>query len=155
MTDAPLWTIAPFLGLVFLASLTGAMFRPGEWYRQLDKPSWTPPDWLFPVAWGLLYVLMAYAAWRVWAVAGLGPAMVLWGLQLALNAGWSAVFFGLKKPGLAFVELAALWLALAGTIGAFAEYDVIAAWLLAPYLIWVSFAAVLNLEIVRLRSAAP
>jgi len=155
MTDAPLWTIAPFLGLVFLASLTGALFRPGAWYKQLKKPSWTPPDWLFPVAWGLLYVLMAYAAWRVWAVAGFGPAMVLWGLQLALNAGWSAVFFGLKKPGLAFIELAALWLALTGTIGAFAEYDVIAAWLLAPYLIWVSFAAVLNLEIVRLRSAAP
>ena len=154
MTDAPLWTIAPFLGLVFLASLTGALFRPGDWYKQLDKPVWTPPDWLFPVAWGLLYVLMAYAAWRVWDIGGFGIAIVLWGVQLVLNAGWSAVFFGLKRPGLAFIELAGLWLALAGTIGAFAEIDTLSAWLLAPYIIWVSFAAVLNLEIVRRRSAA-
>lgn len=154
MTEAPLWTLLPFLGLVFLASLTGALFRPGEWYKQLSKPSWTPPDWLFPVAWGLLYVLMAYAAWRVWADAGLGLAIGLWGVQLVLNAGWSAVFFGLKRPGLAFIELAALWLAVAGTIGAFAEIDPLAAWLLFPYLAWVTFAAVLNLEIVRRRSVA-
>ena len=153
MTDAPIWTLAPFLGLVFLASLTGAVFKPGQWYKQLDKPAWTPPDWLFPVAWGLLYVLMAYAAWRVWDVAGFGLAITLWGVQLALNAGWSAVFFGLRKPGLAFLELAALWFAVAGTIGAFAEIDALAAWLLAPYIVWVTFAAVLNLEIVRRRSA--
>ena len=154
MIDAPLWTIAPFLGLVFLASLTGAVFQPGQWYKQLDKPAWTPPDWLFPVAWGLLYVLMAYAAWRVWDVAGVGLALVLWGVQLALNAGWSAVFFGLRRPGLAFLELAALWLAVAATIVAFAAIDALAAWLLAPYIAWVSFAAVLNLEIVRRRSVA-
>ena len=154
MIDAPVWTIAPFLGLVFLASLTGAVFKPGQWYKQLDKPAWTPPDWLFPVAWGLLYVLMAYAAWRVWDIAGVGVELALWGVQLVLNAGWSAVFFGLKRPGLAFIELAALWLALAGTISAFAQVDAVAAWLLAPYIMWVSFAAVLNLEIVRRRSAA-
>jgi benzodiazapine receptor len=151
MTDAPLWTIAPFLGLVFLASMTGALFRPGEWYKRLAKPSWTPPNWLFPLAWGVLYVVMAYAAWRVWAEAGVGLALGLWGLQLILNAGWSAVFFGLRKPGLAALEVAALWLAVAGTVIAFAGVDVIAAWLLSPYLVWVSFAAVLNLEIVRLR----
>jgi benzodiazapine receptor len=151
MTDAPLWTIAPFLGLVFLASMTGALFRPGEWYKRLAKPSWTPPNWLFPLAWGALYVVMAYAAWRVWAEAGVGLALGLWGLQLILNAGWSAVFFGLRKPGLAALEVAALWLAVAGTVIAFAGVDVIAAWLLSPYLVWVSFAAVLNLEIVRLR----
>ena len=154
MTDAPIWTIAPFLGLVFLASITGAVFKPGRWYRQLDKPAWTPPDWLFPAAWGLLYVLMAYAAWRVWDIAGFGTAMVFWGVQLALNAGWSAVFFGMKRPSLAFVEMAALWLALAGTIGAFAQIEALSAWILAPYIIWVTFAAVLNLEIVRRRSAA-
>ena len=154
MTDAPLWTIAPFLGLVFLASITGEVFKPGQWYKQLDKPAWTPPDWLFPVAWGLLYVLMAYAAWRVWDIAGFGAAMVFWGVQLVLNAGWSAVFFGMKRPGLAFVELAALWLALAGTIVAFAQIEALSAWLLSPYIVWVTFAAVLNLEIVRRRSAA-
>jgi len=154
MTDAPLWTLVPFLGLVFLASITGAVFRPGDWYRRLDKPGWTPPDFLFPLAWGLLYVLMAYAAWRVWAAAGLGLALGLWGLQLVLNAGWSAVFFGLKRPGVAFVELIGLWLAIAATIVAFVNIDGIAAWLMAPYLAWVSFAAALNLEIVRRRAAA-
>lgn len=154
MTDAPLWTLVPFLGLVFLASITGAVFRPGDWYRRLDKPGWTPPDFLFPLAWGLLYVLMAYAAWRVWAAAGLGLALGLWGLQLVLNAGWSAVFFGLKRPSVAFVELIGLWLAIAATIVAFVNIDGIAAWLMAPYLAWVSFAAALNLEIVRRRAAA-
>jgi len=154
MTDAPLWTILPFLALVFIASLTGAVFRPGRWYEALSKPSWTPPDWLFPLAWGLLYVLMAYAAWRVWAAVGLGVALAFWGLQLALNAGWSAVFFGLRRPALALIELAALWLAVAATIYTFAAVDTVAAWLLAPYIVWVSFAAVLNLEIVRRRSAA-
>lgn len=154
MTDAPLWTFLPFLGLVFLASITGAVFRPGEWYRRLDKPGWTPPDFLFPLAWGLLYVLMAYAAWRVWAAAGFGVPLALWLVQLALNAGWSAVFFGLKRPGLAFVELVGLWLAIAATTAAFAPVDALAAWLLAPYLAWVSFAAMLNLEIVRRRAAA-
>ncbi|XBQ16972.1 MAG: TspO/MBR family protein [Oceanicaulis sp.] len=155
MTDAPLWTIAPFLGLVFLASLTGGVFRPGEWYKQLDKPSWTPPDFLFPIAWGLLYVLMAYAAWRVWDIAGIGPALVIWGVQLVLNAGWSAVFFGLKKPGLALAELVALWIAVALNIWAFAQIDTLAAWLLTAYIAWVSFAGVLNAEIVRRARTAP
>jgi tryptophan-rich sensory protein len=151
MTDAPLWTILPFLGLTFLASLTGALFRPVPWYDALRKPAWTPPNWLFPVVWGLLYVLMAYAAWRVWDVAGIGPALGLWGLQLVLNAGWSAVFFGLRRPGLALLEVAGLWLAVAATLAAFMEIDLIAGAVMAPYLTWVTIASVLNAEIVRLR----
>lgn len=154
MPDAPIWTFLPFLGLVFLASLTGAIFRPGDWYKQLDKPGWTPPDWLFPVAWALLYVLMAYAAWRVWDLAGLSLALGLWVVQLVFNAGWSAVFFGMRRPALALAELAALWLLIAAMIVAFARIDTIAALLLAPYIAWVSFAAVLNADIVRRRLAA-
>lgn len=153
MIDAPLWTIAPFLGLVFLASLTGALFKPGEWYDQLTKPAWTPPNWLFPVVWGLLYVLMAYAAWRVWDVAGIGLALGLWGVQLVLNAAWSAIFFGLRRPGLALVEVAGLWLAVAATLVAFMDIDLIAGLVMAPYLTWVTIASVLNAEIVRLRRA--
>lgn len=151
MIDAPLWTIAPFLGLVFLASLTGALFKPGPWYDQLTKPAWTPPNWLFPVVWGLLYVLMAYAAWRVWDVAGLVPALGLWGVQLVLNAAWSAIFFGLRRPGLALIEVAGLWLAVAATLVAFMDIDLIAGLVMAPYLTWVTIASVLNAEIVRLR----
>ncbi|KAA5804045.1 tryptophan-rich sensory protein [Alkalicaulis satelles] len=154
MTEAPLWTLAPFLGLVFLASLTGAVFRPGAWYKSLRKPSWTPPDFVFPLVWGLLYAAMAYAAWRVWATAELHPALAVWGVQLALNALWSAVFFGLRRPGWALAEVALLWLAVAANIYAFTQVDALAAWLLAPYLAWVSLAAFLNLEIVRLRKAA-
>lgn len=152
MIDAPLWTILPFLGLVFLASISGGVFRPGQWYKDLAKPSWTPPDWLFPVAWGLLYVAMAYAAWRIWDIAGFGLPLIIWGVQLIFNAGWSAVFFGMRKPGLAFAELCALWILVAANIHAFVQIDGLAAWLLAPYIIWVSFAAVLNFEIVRLRA---
>ncbi len=154
MPDAPIWTFLPFLGLVSLASLTGAIFRPGDWYKQLDKPGWTPPGWLFPVAWTVLYVLMAYAAWRVWDRAGLSLALGVWMVQLVFNAGWLAVFFGMRRPALALAELAALWLLIAVMIVAFARIDPIAALLLAPYIAWVSFAGALNADIVRRRRAA-
>lgn len=154
MTDAPLWTILPFIALVFLTSLSGAVFKPGDWYKSLDKPDWTPPNWLFPVVWGCLYVLIAYAAWRVWDISGFGLALMVWGLQLVLNAGWSAVFFGMRKPGLAMVELTGLWLSVAATIYIFLAIDVIAGALLIPYIIWVSIAAALNFEIVRRRQVA-
>ncbi len=154
MIDAPLWTILPFLGLVFLASMTGAIFRPGAWYKALAKPSWTPPEFVFPLVWGVLYVSMAYAAWRVWDLEGFHPALGIWALQLALNALWSAVFFGMRKPGLALAEVVLLWLAVAANLFAFAQIDAIAGGLLAPYLIWVTIAATLNLQIVRLNGKA-
>ncbi len=149
--DAPLWTIAPFLALVFLASLTGAIFRPGTWYEKLEKPAWTPPDWLFPVAWLILYIMMAVAAWRIWDFAGLDIHIYIWGIQLALNALWSAIFFGLRSPMLGFVEVVALWLSVAATIFVFATVDLLSAALLLPYLVWVTFAAALNLAIVGRR----
>jgi benzodiazapine receptor len=151
MIDAPLWTILPFLGVVFLASMTGAIFRPGQWYDDLRKPSWTPPGFVFPLVWGVLYVAMAYAAWRIWDLEGFHPALAVWALQLALNALWSAVFFGMRRPALALAEVACLWLAVAANLYVFAQIDAIAGWLLAPYLVWVTIAATLNLEIVRLR----
>jgi hypothetical protein len=94
--DAPLWTILPFLGLAFLASITGAVFKPGVWYEKLDKPGWTPPDWLFPVAWLVLYIMMAVAAWLIWDFAGIGiPPLCLGdpaGPECGLVSGflWSA-----------------------------------------------------------------
>lgn len=148
--DAPYWTLLPFVVTVFLASLTGAIFRPGTWYKTLSKPGWTPPDVVFPIVWSTLYIAMAIAAWRVWDLAGWHPALAIWALQLVLNALWSAVFFGMRKPGLALAEVVLLWLAVAANLYAFAQIDAIAGWLLAPYLIWVTIAATLNLEIVRL-----
>jgi benzodiazapine receptor len=154
MMDAPFWTAIPFLALVLLASSTGAIFKPGVWYRELEKPSWTPPNWLFPVAWAGLFVMMAYAAWRVWQLDGVGVPLVLWGVQLGLNALWSAIFFGMKRLGLALVELMAMWVAIAATLIAFAQIDLLAAALLAPYLVWVSFAGALNFAILR-RQGSP
>ena len=142
-----------FLGACFVAASTGAIFKPGPWYEALAKPSWRPPNWLFPPAWAVLYILMAIAAWLVWREAGFAGAplaLMLWFAQLALNAAWSWIFFGLKRMDLAFVELSALWLAILATILAFALHSSTAAWLMAPYLAWVSFAGFLNLTMWRL-----
>ncbi|WP_431270927.1 TspO/MBR family protein [Dankookia sp. P2] len=121
--------------------------------RVLAKPSWRPPNWLFPPAWAVLYILMAIAAWMVWREAGFAGAplaLTLWFAQLVLNAAWSWIFFGLKRMDLAFAELSALWLAILATILAFALHSTTAAWLMAPYLAWVSFAGILNLTMWRL-----
>ncbi|MBK1661259.1 TspO/MBR family protein [Paracraurococcus ruber] len=142
-----------FLAACFAAASTGAVFKPGAWYEALAKPRWNPPNWLFPIAWSALYVMMAFAGWLVWrgaGFAGAGLALGLWALQLALNAAWSWIFFGMKRMDWALAELVALWLALAATILAFAPHSAIAAWLLVPYLVWVSFAGFLNWTIWRL-----
>ena len=122
----------------------------GDWYGTLRKPSWTPPGWLFGPVWTVLYASMATAAWMVWRRVGWGRATAAYGVQLALNAGWSVLFFGLRQPGWAAAEIIALWLAIAVTIALFARESKAAAWLLVPYLAWVTFAAALNVAIWRL-----
>ena len=96
------WTLLVFCALVFCAALTGAFFRPGTWYERLERPSWTPPDWAFPVVWTTLYAMIAAAGWLIWTEAGEGQRFVplgFWALQLALNALWSPVFFGMRRLG--------------------------------------------------------
>ena len=125
------------------------------WYTTLAKPAWTPPGWLFGPVWTLLYVLMGIAAWLVWRRAEEGRArcpLLLFALQLLLNAGWSFLFFGLRSPGLALIEILLLWIAIAATLWAFARVRGGAARLLVPYLAWVSFAAALNLAIWRMNT---
>ncbi len=123
-----------------MSSVTG-------WYRTISKPVWTPPDWIFGPVWTALYLLMAIAAWLVWR-SDRGSerlwALSWFGAQLVLNSLWSVVFFGFQRPGWAFVEILLLWLAIAVTMFEFRRHSAIAAWLLAPYLAWSSFAAVLN-----------
>lgn len=123
------------------------------WYAGLAKPGFTPPDWLFAPVWTALYVMMAIAAWRVWRLPP-DPVrhrgLLCWGVQLALNLIWSALFFGLRRPDLALVEIILLWLVIAATIALFLRRDRIAGLLLVPYLAWVSFAGVLNHAIWRL-----
>lgn len=142
-----------FLLLTFAAAAIGSQFMPGEWYARLAKPSWTPPSWLFGPVWTLLYVLMAVAAWLVWkdrGFAGARVALVLYSVQLAFNAAWSWLFFGLQRPGLAFAEILVLWIAILATLIAFWRHRALAGALLVPYLAWVSFATALNLAIWRL-----
>lgn len=150
LTDA--LGLAGFLAACFTAATTGAYFRPGAWYRALRKPSWTPPDWLFPIAWSILYVMIAVAGWLVWRSAGFsgaGLALAFWGVHLACNALWSALFFGARRLDLAFGDVLAMWGTLAATIALFAPISPLAAGLLVPYLGWVTFAGALNLDIWR------
>lgn len=145
-----------FVGACLAVSTTGAVFRPGDWYERLAKPPWRPPNWVFPPAWAVLYLCIAVAGWLVWREAGFAGAAVplgIYAVQLALNAAWSAIFFGLRRPDLAFAEVVALWLSIAATIVAFHPVHAGAAWLLVPYLCWVTFAAALNLAIWRLNRA--
>jgi benzodiazapine receptor len=143
--------LACSLALVAVVAAVGGIATAGsvgDWYEGLDRAPWNPPGWVFGPAWTVLYVLMAVAAWLV-AREGLDDpavrtALLLYGAQLALNLGWSLVFFGLRRPGLALAVILALLVAIAATAVAFHGISSTAAWLLAPYLAWVAFAATLN-----------
>ena len=142
-----------WLLLCFAAASPGAVFMPGEWFAALKKPSWNPPGWVFGPVWTALYAMMAVAAWLVWRRGGFaaqGRPLGAFLAQLALNALWTPLFFGLHRPGVAFAEILLLWLAIAWTIALFWRVQRAAAWLLVPYLAWVGFAAVLNGTLWRL-----
>ncbi len=133
--------------LCFSAAAFGSQFMPGEWYASLKKPTWNPPNWIFGLVWSALYTMMAVAAWLVWRRGGFKLNQLplsLFLTQLFLNSLWSWLFFGLKNPALAFGEIVLLWLGIGATIIAFWPKQRTAAWLLVPYLAWVSFASVLN-----------
>ncbi len=125
-----------------------------EWYPGLAKPSFNPPSWVFAPVWTALYLGMGVAAWLVWRrgleTAGVRPALAWFLAQLALNGLWSVLFFSLHSPGLAFVEILALWAAVGITTLLFFRQVAAAGWLMATYWAWVTFAAVLNFSIWRL-----
>jgi translocator protein len=142
-----------WLALSFTAAAMGGFFLPGEWYAGLRKPSWNPPSWIFGPVWTVLYATMAVAAWLVWkrgGFAGQRVALSLFLMQLLLNAMWSPLFFGLRNPGLAFVDIVLLWLAVLAAVVAFWKTRPLTGALLVPYLAWVMFASVLNFAIWRL-----
>ncbi|ABC93810.1 tryptophan rich sensory protein (plasmid) [Rhizobium etli CFN 42] len=154
----PLLVLVAFQVASFAAAATGVMFRPGDWYKQLDKPDWRPPDWLFAPVWTVLYASIGLSGWLLWREAGnTGAALPLgvYAVQLLLNAAWSPLFFGLHRPGLAAVEIMLLWAAILATILLFYPANAAAALLLVPYLMWVSFAAALNLSIWRRNRSKP
>ena len=138
--------------LCFAVALAGALVTRPEipgWYALLSKPAWTPPNWVFPAAWNILYALMAISLWRLWersreGAAGAGRAISLFLLQLAFNAAWSPIFFGLHaiRWGLAIIVVLAM--VVAATIAAAYRVDRSAALLLVPYLGWILYASSLN-----------
>ena len=153
MDISSLLVLLGFVAACFLAALTGAVFRPGDWYERLAKPSWRPPNQLFAPVWTVLYLIIAISGWLVWRKAGLTNAalpIAVYSLQLVLNAAWTPLFFGLHRPDLGLLEIVLVWLSIVATIILFYPIHAWAALLLLPYLAWVTFAAVLNFAIWRL-----
>lgn len=151
--NRPWLALGGWLVLCFGAAAFGGLFGPGEWYARLSKPSWNPPNWIFGPVWTVLYIMMAVAAWRIWRFGGdesRRKALVLFLIQLCLNAAWSPLFFGLKQPALAFGDIVLLWFAICATTSVFFKMDRVAGWLMVAYLAWVSFAAVLNAALWRM-----
>jgi len=139
-----------FLALAYGVAALGGIATSssvGTWYQTIEKPAWTPPGSLIGTVWSGLYVLMAVAAWLVWLRTGLrggAKPMGLWAAQLALNLAWSFLFFGLRNPGIALLDLIALWVLILVTMISFWKVQTTAATLMLPYLAWVSFAGILN-----------
>lgn len=137
-----------------LAGIIGSVFTvqniPG-WYTYLNKPSFNPPNYLFGPVWTTLYLLMGIAVFLVWENKNrTGKTLIVFFVQLALNACWTLIFFGLKSPGWAFVEIVALWIMIVWCIVEFRGISKAAAYLLIPYLLWVSYASVLTFSIWKL-----
>jgi len=145
--------VVPVVAVAVSASLVTQPNIPA-WYAGLQKPGFTPPNWAFPVAWTLLYTLMAYALWRILALPenrpGRGAAIVAFFVQLVLNGLWSFAFFGGRSPIAGLVVIAALIVAIIATIRIFWRLDRTTALLLVPYLAWVAYATLLNGTIWRL-----
>jgi tryptophan-rich sensory protein len=138
------------VGVVGLGWLIGATNLPGEWYAGLVKPGFVPPNWAFPVAWTILYVMIAIAGWRTFRREPSGKAMLVWAVQLGLNFAWSPVMFTMHQIGAALVILIGLFVAIVTYIALETSRDRLAAALFVPYAAWVAFAGVLNAAIWRL-----
>lgn len=138
-----------FLIACCAAASTGIIFKPGSWYASLQKPAFTPSDWLFPVAWTTIYLLIAWAGYRLTLVPGSETALALWAAQIALNTLWTPVFFGANRIVAAMIILALLWLVVAALVLLALQLDVITGLILFPYLAWLTVAAALNFSIMR------
>jgi tryptophan-rich sensory protein len=151
--------LAGWLVITTAAAAIGAMasVEAGAFYTGLVLPLWAPPPWLFGPVWTVLYLGIAIAAWLVWRVNGFAAArtaLCLFLAQLVLNALWSWLFFGWHLGALAFVDILLLWVLIAATLVSFWRIRALAGWLLVPYLLWVSFAAVLNYTVWQLNPGA-
>ncbi|MEN2398083.1 tryptophan-rich sensory protein TspO [Pseudomonas halotolerans] len=131
------------------AASTGILFKPGPWYESLAKPSFTPPNWLFPVAWALIYLLLAWAGYRLTLIPGSQVVLALWAAQIALNTLWTPVFFGAHQVFAGMLIITLLWLVVAAMVVLALRLDLITGLILFPYLAWLCIAAALNFSIWR------
>jgi tryptophan-rich sensory protein len=157
MTLARSWlppVLIAFVAAFGVAALGGSMTDLGPWYRGLAKPAWNPPDWLFPIAWTLIFALAALSAALAWhrepdrrrAEWLVG----LYALNGFLNVAWSLLFFRLQRPDWALADVVLLWLSILWIMLSVRRVSPVSAWLLVPYIAWVTAAALLNRDIVRL-----
>lgn len=160
MSKNLLTALAAFVAITFSAAGIASAFTARSvriWYSALHKPPGNPPASCFGPVWTVLYLLMTIAAWNVWRVGDgwseASPAITIYLIQLALNAAWSVIFFGLRSPGPALFEIVLLWAAILASVILFWRFSIFSAVLLLPYLAWVTYAAYLNAGIWRLNSA--
>jgi tryptophan-rich sensory protein len=142
------FTLLAFYASTFVAASSAAVWEVGgTWYQSLNQPSFTPPSWVFGPMWTILYLMIAIVAYRIayaqetsWKI----PTLALWALQIVLNALWTPIFFGAKNLGGAMIYIGLLWVTICVLIWTTSQVDKLSAFLLLPYLAWVSFAGVLN-----------
>jgi benzodiazapine receptor len=151
------WTIVVAAIITILVLIVGGLLtNVGSWYRNLRKPSWNPPDWLFGPAWTIILGLAAWAGVLGWTHARTAGEhtliAVLFGANVVFHGLWSPLFFNFQRPDWALMEVPFLWLSILALILALAPLSALAAWLMVPYLLWVAFAAYLNLVIVRMNA---
>lgn len=145
-----IWLVFLFVGIAFLPSLGALAVQTNGWYAELNKPLWTPPEKIFGPVWSLLYVLIGLAGCIAWTRGNREErqaVFTVYGIQLLLNALWTPLFFGLQRPDWAFALLIMLWFMIVLCIGVFSQRSSLAAWLMMPYFLWVSFAGALNASI--------
>ncbi|MEE4200628.1 TspO/MBR family protein [Erythrobacter sp.] len=150
------WTpaIVAALWAIVLGGAGGLLTEIGDWYHRLEKPSWQPPDWLFGPAWTIILGLSAWSFYRAWVRAESLEGGIIIGALFAANfllhLAWSPLFFKLKRPDFALVENIFLWFSVLALFVVLPRFDPLGGWLNLPYLLWVSFAFVLNWKIVQL-----
>jgi translocator protein len=146
--------VAATLTVLLMLAVGGWSTTAGTWYENLRKPSWNPPNWIFGPAWVVILGLAAWAGVSAWSNATDDSERILvralFGTNIVLHMLWSPLFFALKRPDWALIEVPFLWLSIAALMLGVGRYSVLTMWLLLPYLLWVTFAVFLNLKIVRL-----
>ncbi len=142
-------TFLIFLVACGAAASTGMLFKPGEWYDGLKKPWFTPPNWLFPVAWSIIYLLLAWAGYRLTLLPGSETLLALWAAQIALNTLWTPIFFGAHRIVAGMIILSLLWLIVATMVVLAFQLDSAIGLMLVPYIVWLTVAAALNFSILR------